>query len=296
MFENALQKDGESFIKNKQISAKRPSEYWLLFIKQYVLSYKKPMLQPWMLMFLLPVIVLIVLLLIGPDTEIIMVGTGISIFISIVIGSIWRYNSSIAFVPVEEFHDLAKFIISIKGDIHRNLINLRLNAGVIEDKLNLLDPYKIGLTKSRGVKYAPYELERFKAVFYLKDASVCTVSLHQIALRVTTTKRRSSGKTKTKMKRKHKYFHALTLKLNASQYDILNQDQTNAVVSDLYDIRVKTDGGFHYVKVKSKQKLLTIPSVIKKMETHKDSIYTEMMQYVSHLKIVTSSGSQKLIQ
>ncbi|WP_040281757.1 hypothetical protein [Psychroserpens damuponensis] len=296
MFENALLKDGQFFIKSKKINAKRPSEYWLLFLKRFVLSYKKPRFQTWMVMFFVPLLVFAVLFVLQIDSELTMVITIISVFLSFFIGLIWKFSTNIAFVPLEEFHDLARFIISIKGDIYKNMINLRLNTGVIEDKLNLLNPSDIGLQRASGVKYHPYQLERFKAVFHLKDATVCTISLHQITLRVTTTKRRSSGKTKTKMKRKHKYFHALTLKLDASQYEILNQERITNTIDGFYDIRVKTDAGFHYVKVKTKQKLTSISSEIKKHHVHKDSIFTEMMHYLESNSIVNSKPSQILIQ
>nr|WP_321226163.1 hypothetical protein [uncultured Psychroserpens sp.] len=295
MFEKELLIDGKAFAKGQKISAKRPTEYWLAFIKRYVLSYKKPWFHKRYLLFTIPVVILIIMLLSDADADDIMPIIFVSSIFCFFIVIFLTAKARQAIVPINAFHELAKFIISIKGDIYKNRFDMRLNSGVIEEDVNLLDPNKIGLAKRHRTVFKPFELERFKANIILKDGSICSLALNQITLRVTTTKRRSSGKTKTKMKRKHKFFHLLTLKLKDVDYQIFNQDNS-IMANDRFEIILYTENGFHYVKVKAKVKVSDVPSKLKENTTHKPSLYTEMIQYLLDNKIMTKVATNKLIQ
>lgn len=298
MIKKALLMDGKQFAKNKQIRAKRPSEYWLLFLKHHVISVKESWFHFYYLVFLIPVIIFLFIIF----TEI-----GLQYIVPIIIGSfvlslsvfsyfnIYRNN---AYVPVSAYNELAKFIISIKGDVYRNLIGLRINAGVIESKKNAIYPKRLGLKYINGVKYKPFEIERFKANFTLKDGSVCVVSMHQIVLRVITTKRRSSGKTKTKMKRKHKFFYQLTLKLKKSDYKIISPNALLHLPGNdkLFEVVIKNDEDFCWVKIKTKKKLYKAESQMKYLSKIDDSIFTQMMKHLINNKIIENRGASQFIK
>jgi len=298
MIEKALLTDGKRFAKDKQIKAKRPSEYWLLFMKRYVFSYKQPWFKLYYLVFLIPILVVISLLLFQVNSSSIFPLAFVSLMLTIIAFGILKLYSKQAFVPITAFQELARFIISVKGDVYRNLINLQLNTTHIESNLNVLDPRKLGLKPFKGVKYRPFETERFKANFTLNDGSICLVSLNQITLRVTTKKRRSSGKTKTKMKRKHKFFYQLALKLKTSDYQINtpNKGFEFSNINTDFDVSVKCHDDFCWVKVKSKEKILDVPSKLDKSSQHRDSIYTKMMQYLITNKVMTYRGTTKSIK
>lgn len=293
MFEKELLIDGKAFSEGQKISAKRPTEYWLTFIKNYVLTYKKSGFHLRYLLFALPLVVGFILFLFGVDMEDIfpvLIGTFI---VCVFVVLFLSFKAKQALVPINGYHELAKFIISIKGDIYKNRFDMRINSSVIEEKINLLDPNKLGLAKRARTVYKPFELERFKANFILKDSSVCCLALNQITLRVTTTKRRSSGKTKTKMKRKHKFFHLLTLKLKDADYNIFNAGPA-IMITDRFEVVLHTENGFHYVKVKAKVKMSEVPSKLKERVTHKPSLYTEMIEYLLEHKIMTHTTAIKL--
>ncbi|WP_396601065.1 hypothetical protein [Algibacter sp. R77976] len=297
MIEKVLLNDGKKFATTKQIKAKRPSEYWLLFIKRYVLSYKESWFRLYYLLFLIPIAVVILMFIFNVEADTIFPLAFISFILSIIVFTILKVNEKKALVPINAFQELAKFIISIKGDVHRNLIGLNLNAGVIEADTNALDPLKIGLQPIKGVKYKPFEMQRFRANFTLNDGSICLVSLHQIALRVITTKRRSSGKTKTKMKRKHKFFYQLALKLKTSDYNITPPNLVElSDINTAFDVTVKDNGEFCWVKVKSKKKLLNVSSQLDTATKHKESIFTSMMQHLITQKVIEYRGTTKLLK
>lgn len=290
MHEEALKLDGKRVAKTKKIRAKRPTEYWLLFLKTYVLPHSAPRFKfkPGCLVFLIPIIALLIFFSVDADPDTIVPVLFVSVFVSFILFAIIGHLKKEAFVPVDAFQDFAKFIIAIKGDIHKNLINLRLDYSTIENDKNLLDPYKIGLKKIKGVKYKPYSLERFHAQFILKDGSVCTTALNQISLKVTTTKRRSSGKVKTKSKHKHKLFYALTLKLNAKDYNISTKEQISKISNKKYNVMVNTANGFHFIKIKYKKKTSVISPVLRPQFKHSNSVITEMMAYISKHRIMVS--------
>ena len=295
MFEKHLLIDGKSFSKTHQINAKRPTEYWLTFIKRYVLTYKKPWFYWHYLIFLIPVIAFIILIVIEADSDTVFPVLFVTGFVSIFVFIFAMARANQPFVPINGFLELAKFIISIKGDIYRNRFSLHLNSSVIEKSINLLNPNDIGLAKRHRTVFKPFQLQRFKANFILKDGSICNVALHQITLRVTTTKRRSSGKTKTKMKRKHKLFYLLNLKLKNENYSVYNADPA-IMVTDKFEVSLLTENGFHFVKIKSKVKSLQISSKLETRNQHEPSIYTEMMEYLMNNKIVLPINAKKLIQ
>lgn len=295
MLEKALKLDGKRIAKSQRFKAKRPSEYWLLFFKTYIFpassSFKFKSIY---LVGLIPVLAIILLILVNADSDTFMPVVFVSFFISLFLFIILKSFERHAFVPVQAFQDLAKFIIAIKGDIYKSVVNMRLDYSTIETDKNLLDPYKIGLKKLKGVKYKPYSLERFNAQFLLKDGSICTTALHQISLRVITTKRRSSGKTKTKTKHKHKLFYTLSLKLKTSDYDIASNDNVLKSANNTYEIATRSQGEYHLIKVKYKEKTIVISPVLKSELKHKESIYTEMIQYLSDNKIMILKPKQTL--
>ena len=179
---------------------------------------------------------------------------------------------------------LVKFIIDLKGDIFRDLMSLKLNVSPIEQSVNLLDPLKIGLKKKRGVRYKPYELERYRASFQLLDGSTCMTALYQISLRVSTTKRRSSGKVKTKFKYKHKFLYVLTLKLKESDYNLLSLTALNSL-KNVYNIAVTSEDGYHLIKLKLKEKRITLTTKPKFSTKIKASNFTKMLDYLRENKI-----------
>ncbi|TXE11597.1 hypothetical protein FUA26_05890 [Seonamhaeicola algicola] len=204
------------------------------------------------------------------------------IFLFLILNNYKKYK----FVPVDAFQDLAKFIIAIKGDVHKNLINLRIDYSPIEHENNLLDPTKIGLVTRKGTSYKPYKVERYNAQFTMKDGTVCTTSLNQISIKVKTTKRRSSGKIKTKYKHKHKFFYALTLKLNPANYDIINAHEAIKLSNNKYQVAVTTINNAHFVKLKYKSKPSAIASVLRPQLKHSKSAVTEMLTYLTNNKVM----------
>ena len=323
MFKKQILIDGKVFYKGHKLNAKRPTEYWLTFMKRFVLINKKPTIKYWLtsierfvltnkkqikdflnLRFTKPIILLILLSLILKIFNTFYAHIYVNIVIIILIVFFFkrikkRLFPKQTFFPVEAFHDLAKFIISIKGDIHK--FNMRLNCAPIEEKNNRIDPNDIGLKqkprKKRAkhkpkVKYAPYQLERFKANFVFKDGSLCSVSLKQITVRVTSTKRRSSGKMKTKTKYKHKFFHVFTLKLNTKDYKVHNEG-LKIMRTDRFDINVRTAHGFGYIEVIAKVKLSSVPSQLELVNEHKQSLYNEMVSYLLTNKVITTHKIRK---
>ena len=293
MFEKELTIDGKKFSKDHVISAKRPTNYWLLFIKRFVLTYKEPWFKPYYLIFAIPIVLILLLVVFGADFESIFPVFFVSIFVTIFIFGIIYTKIGKPFVPINEFHDLAKFIISIKGDIYRNRFSLKLNTASIEKRVNLLDPNKIGLVKRRKTTYKPYQIERFKANFILKDGSVCNIVLQQFTLRISRWKRGSSGKMKLKTKRKHKLFYLLSLKLKDEDYNVYNAEPA-IMNTNRFDIVLQTENGFHYVKVKAKVKSLDLETKLKTNREHKPSIYTEMMDYLKEQKIISRTNAKQL--
>jgi len=292
MIKNALKLDSDQFAKTKMIKAKRPSEYWLLFFKKNILVNIPWTFKSYHAFAFIPVVLLVILLSIDLDDKSIILPFMIfSILFSVIAVTIAKKMSNKAFIPVNVYFDLAKFIVSIKGDVYKNLINIKLNSGPIEAPENLLNPSVLGLKNRTSVKYKPYQIERYFVQFTYKDGSSCVVSLNQISVRVTTTKRRSSGKIKSKMKHKHKFFHQLILKLKASDYTIADQvaDKTN------YDITVKNEGDYNLVKLKFKEKIAEITSEINYNKRKNESIYTSMVKQLLDEKVIFSNTNQKLI-
>lgn len=290
MFEKELLIDGKLFSESQKISAKRPTEYWLAFIKRYIFLHKKKSKFSYLhLLLFVPIIIPIGLYATNAVSHDAFIGFMIlGIIVSIIASIIAFVKFRTAFVPINAFHDLAKFIISIKNDIYKKRFEMRLNSGNIINDTYRLDPETLGITIRKGSTYKPYEVERFKVNFILKDGSVCTLALHQITLSVSTRKRRSSGKIKTKTKHKHKFFHLLTLKLKDTDYAITNA-KPELMANDRFNIQLHTENGFHYIKVKAKMKMSHVPNKLKDGTTHKTSLYTEMITYLNEHHILTST-------
>ena len=287
MIKEILKTDREQFRKTKKINAKRPGEYWLLFFKQYILKKRGFKFKLFYLLALVP-IGLIFLYFTG-----VVASEGMIVF-AFITGFFFLFSLPFVamyakkdFIPINAFAELAKFIVYAKGDLYKNGIKIRLNAGGIETDQNLLKPEDIGFTNGSGYTYKPYQLERFFGQFHFRDGTFCMVSMLQISLRVRSTKRRSSGKTKTKIKHKHKFFYQLILKVKASDYDVLEQNATG-----MYDTTVKSEGDYILIKVKSKEKVDVISSKISKETLQNDSIYTRMLKYIKEYNVlVPKNGS-----
>lgn len=292
MHRKALLLDSQRFKKTKKIYLKRPSEYWLLFFKNNVLTKQPKHFQIRYLLFLFPLSVLMLLIFNVIDFDY-FPSLFISLFITFAIFGISGNFVKYPFVDTNSFNHLAKFIIDTKGDVHRNLMNIRLNFTPIQKDSNFINPTKIGLRAAKGVVYKPYELERYKAQFLLKNGTTCIVSLYQISLKIKTTKRRSSGKTKTKYKFKHKFLYVLSLKLNSNDYAIGSIDKLNKSYSK-YTVIVYTEDGFHYVKIKQKEKAATIALELTHTGKNKNSYFTEMTEFLMERKIIKPIKTPKL--
>ena len=293
MFKKQLRIDGKVFSNGYKFNGKRPTEYWLAFLKRFVLKNKKSSYKLLNLIHRTPIFLGIVLILfvhLLNNTFISLVIAGLVLFF--VRRSVIFSRAKLAFIPVDAFHDLAKFIISIKGDINKDRFNMRLNCGAITNKINLLDPNKIGLKPRNKVIYKPYQLERYKASFVFKDGTICSVALKQVTLCVTTTKRRRSGKTKTKTKYKHKFFHMFTLKLNTKDYKVHNEG-LRIMRTNRFDINVHTANGFGFIEVIAKVKTSIVLSELKQVSEHKQSFYNEIMTYLWDNKVITKYKIRK---
>jgi len=300
MFKKALALDSKLFLKEKRIKAKRPSEYWLEFIKQHVLIEQKEGFSWALLLFVIPIIVLIFIIVAilggngdGNDYGNWFIGLFVlSVFTLVIVGVISTLRKR-AFVNPNSFDHLAKFIIRIKGDTFKNLMGISLNLSPIEKEANLIPTQQLGLKETRQTKYAPYQLERYQANLRLKDDSFCSASLYQISLKTTTTKRRRSGKTKTKSKHKHKFYYILSLKLSEEKYQVA--DAKDVLKLEMpYEVTIRTENGFHIVKIKFKEKLLAFPNKITAQQKSKASVYTEMMDYLFDKKLVKAQSNNLL--
>ncbi|MFS4491828.1 hypothetical protein [Maribacter sp. 2308TA10-17] len=299
MFEKALQLDSKLFSKEKRIRAKRPSEYWLVFLKKQALTQQKEGYSWAMLLFLIPILVFIFIIYSifsdgsngNTDYGNWFLGLFVFfIFISVVVLFLHAGRKR-AFVAPNAFDHLAKFIVKIKGDTFKNLIGISLDLSPIENEANSMDLKLLGLKETRQTKFKPYQLERYQANLRLKDDSFCTASLYQISLKTTTTKRRSSGKTKTKSKHKHKFYYILSLKLKASDYQIIEPQEIIGHKGQ-YEVSHRKENGFLMVKIKFKEKLLALPTKITAKQKKKASIFTEMMEYLFKNKIVVPKSNK----
>lgn len=293
MSNEKLLTDGHTFSESRKISAKHPTEYWLSFIKKHIINYKTPKYYKHYFLLLIPIALVIVLNYLDAEIETIIILFIVSLVFCLIAGALMKISSKYAFVPVNAYHDLARFIISIKGDIYKKRFAMRINLGSIESNINSVELSKLGLTKQSGVSCKPYQIERYKANFTLKDGSVCSLVLNQIYMRIASSKRRSSGKTKTKIKHKHKFFHLLTLKLKAADYDVLNAS-ADIMNTNRFDITLHTENGFHFIKVKAKVKMSHIPEKLKENTEHKPSLYTDMITYLLKHKIISKTKSNQL--
>ena len=297
MFKKALALDSKLFLEKKNIRAKRPSEYWLEFLKKHVLIEQKKGISWYFLLFIIPVILFIVLIIFmkndtsGENYGGWFAGLFFLTFVLITAVVVFVGFRKRAFVNPNAFDHLAKFIVKIKGDTFKNLIGISLDTSVIENNANLINLESLGLKETRQIKYAPYQLERYQANLRLKDDSFCSVSLFQISLKTTTTKRRSSGKTKTKSKHKHKFYYILSLKLNAAAYQVSEASEL-LKFNGSYEISNRTENGFHLLKIKFKEKLMALPTKITANQKKKPSIFTTMLQYVFDKQIVTPKSNQ----
>ena len=106
-----------------------------------------------------------------------------------------------------------------------------------------------------------------------------------------------SGKTKTKMKHKHKFFFQLALKLKTSDYNISPPNLIELTDKNTgFNVTVKDNGEFCWVKIKSKIKLADIPTKLNTATKHNDSIFTTMMHHLITHKVIEYRGATKSIK
>lgn len=293
MFKKALALDHKLFLKGKRIQAKRPSEYWLVFLKKYVLVHHKEK-RSWAFnLYAIPAIAFGLLLYTtiytdSIDSDDIMVwfmGCLFFTFFMAVIIAMISSHKKLAFVDPNVFAHLAKFIIKIKGDTFENKIGIKLDLSQIEVLENYIEPASLGLKDTNETTYNPYYLERYQANLRLKDGSFCYVSLHQISVKKTTTKRRSSGKVKSKSKHKHKFYYNVSLKLSAVAYHVVPVENSVQFES-AYEISIRTENGFHIVKMKFKEKISAIRPKITAKEKNSPSVFLEMIDFLLERKII----------
>ncbi|RMA64293.1 hypothetical protein [Ulvibacter antarcticus] len=300
MFEHTLQRDEKALSKNKQLAGKRPSEYWLVFLKQRFLSVKSRRFN-WRhfliaVPFILAIGLAITLATDLPEDDVFPIFIGamvVSMILSIFLVVIMDLMLPKAFVPYNAFDHLAKFIIYIKGDTYRNIVNIRLTNAVIQKPKNLMSIADLGLQNRKGLKYKAHQLERFKANFNLKDGSICQILMHQLCISVISTKRRSSGKTKTKTKYKHKHYYMLMLKVNAGRFRVMDASELSGL-NDRFLVSVISEGDYYLLKIKEKNKLTTMEKEITEQQKLLPSIFTEMIEYLWDKRIIESIASEKL--
>ncbi len=298
MFDKDLKIDGKLLKKQKSIRARRPSEYWLLFFKKYILVKRPAPFRLRYLLFAIPVLILIIFLVFdivdvdpGDVVPIFVISIFVSVFANIFLSQAFDKNS---FIDVHTYNELAKFIIDIKGDIYRNLINLKLNFDVLEQNKYELSPSKIGLNNTGQTKYYAYQVERFNAGVMLKDGSLCNVALHQVSVKVKTTKRRSSGKLKTKYKFKHKLFYSLAIKLKLSDYKSISEDKLK-FLQDVYTVTMQKDHNLVIIKVKHKEKLREVNTSVSTLNKRSTSVYTKMLSYLIDKQVIVSKNTNALL-
>ena len=279
MFKKTFLLDTQKFKKENYFDAKRPTEFWLLFLKKNILIKHKARVNKNHSFLLIPLTIVCYLLLHFFDDSFPLGGIVpvifFSVFASVILRVILFFVIKSNFIDLPSFLHLAKFIINLKGDVYKNVMSLRINLKVIENKEHSINPNKLGLKKVRGVRYNPFELERYCAEIPFKDGSYCIISLHQICLKVTTTKRGSSGKTKTKSKYKHKLFYQLQLKLREEEYKIINTNTASK-----FELTISNKDGYYLLKMKHKEKLGIISKELSNRQEMKESIFTEMIQYL----------------
>ena len=296
MFKKALELDGKLFRKRKRIRAKRSGDYWLVFLKKYVLKEHREGFSWTMLAFLIPFVfaglAAFIIIQIAPDSPAVIFIPFFLIVISFVflVARIIHMQKR-DFVDPNAFDHLAKFIIQIKGDAFKNSIGLDINIAGIEDTDHAMDLKLLGLTEKRGLRYAAYQMQRYQANVRLKDDTFCTAILYQMVLKTTTTKRRNSGKTKTKSKRKHKFYYILSLKLSTANYQLMNPDKILAYKVP-YEITSRTENGYHIVKIKLKEKMLSVSNKMTTKQKNEPSIFSEMLGFIFSKKIVTPKAKR----
>ncbi len=296
MFKQALERDGKLFSKHKRFRAKRPSEYWLVFLKKHVLKKHREGFSWTRLVFFIPIIVIVLLVYAIVQTEPDSPGWiffmfFLTIFMFVVFGARLIHLQKRDYVDPNAFDHLAKFIIDVKGDALKNLIAVDLNIAGIEDKDHAMDLALLGLKEKRGLRYAAYQMERYTANIQFKDHSFCSASLYQMALKTTATKRRRSGKTKTKSKRKHKFYYILSLKLSTVAYDLMDTTSLQDFQRP-YAISSRTENGYHIIKIKHKEKMLSVTNKITAKQKRKPAIFSEMLAFIFQKNVIVPKATQ----
>lgn len=299
MIEEQLKRQNAVFAKTKIISGRFPAVFWLRFIKKNLLVKQPWKFNPASLIFLVPILIVIFYTLSfdvdGDSFEtLIIVLVFVTFFCFAIYGATFAMRSR-AFVHSPTFHHLARFIVHLKGDVLKEVFHLSLDATPIENDKNEIDPATLGIIPRADTKYKPFQLLRYVLKFRLKDGSSGIASLHQISMRATSTRRRSSGKKKTKMKHKHKFFYQLMLTVPKELYHVISIDTLNEVTMK-YSITIKETTTSNIVKIKHKEK---IPLIVKKIveEVEDDtSYYTAMMEYLFDEHIIVPTNANEVSQ
>jgi RNA polymerase sigma-70 factor (ECF subfamily) len=133
MSEKQLILDSKLLKKTKKIKAKRPTQYWLVFITSNILRKKFKDETYWWILGI-PIVFMLILMFTGNE-EVLIPVFFVSFVLFIIVLAV-NGNKKL-FLGKDHFDDLAKFIISIKGDVKRNLLQLDLNVSPIVHKTNL---------------------------------------------------------------------------------------------------------------------------------------------------------------
>lgn len=298
VFSDIYKKDTKNFKRSKQILALRPSEYWLVFFKKNMLPASSfiSKIRPRYLFILIPIFLIAFLLFTEDSLEDYMpliIGSVVVVFIlNIALALMDKHD----FIHKDAIYQCIKFIIAIKGDVYKNLVKASINMNRIEDDKFSISARELQLPMLQGVSYKPYGIERCKANFKLKDSTSCAISLYQLSLKVSTTKRRSSGKVKTKTKYKHKMFYTLSLKLDKAKYQVMSQEEL-AKYQNRFSISIKDEHAFFIVKVRHKEKLQELNENVTKYGQSEDSIFKMMIDYAYKKNIIKpTTGTALLIQ
>ncbi|MCV6629471.1 MAG: hypothetical protein OIF50_06395 [Flavobacteriaceae bacterium] len=282
-----LKKDSQSFKKTNVFSSVRDISYWIVIIKTNILSrsFKKSN-KKWRL-FLVPLAFLIYGIIAEDDFFIALsVFGGFFLLVFILIFGL----SSSQLIGVGNFDMLAKFLIKNKGEFVQNKIKMRLSTEKLIDKQNQIDIADLGLSKTNKTKYKAYKKERIKGEGLLHNGLYMKWNLIQLVLKVTTTKRRSSGKVKSKTKWKHKMFYSLQLHGKTDKFALGSTEGFQKKYPTLI-LQTKTENGYHFVQLKYKDKPMKVLEKMDKRKQDQSSTYNIMLEAIAAQKLLIPTSN-----
>ena len=303
MSQQTLHIDGKNLARKQYLKATRPVEHWIVLLKKEILSPKWRLNISVILSIIFRAFVICVLFAFfrafsrGGLMDISLIVFAIvliSLTIRLFTKSIFWDANTITSNSIynNSFNQLVGFLIAIKGDLKENKVQIRLNKGRIFKKVNKLKLEDLNLTFLPEGKLRLYQMERFKMKFILKDGTLGSISMQQLALNITTTKVRASGKTKTKTKEKHRFQYTLVLRFKKGQYDIqeplpFNNEKTP------YRIAIHRKPDFDVVRVKMIDKIGFIAGRASRSQANRNSIFEHMMNYLLQEQIIRPNASTK---